>query len=103
MYFQPPSLLLNCVGGSATTNMLRHLDSNAHLVTYGGMSKRPVSLPTSAFIFRNLHAHGFWQSKWNRTHSKEEREDLIDELAEFKVCREFLLLRSGGWKFRLLS
>ena len=77
--------MLNCIGGPATTNMIRHLGSNAHLVTYGGMSKLPVSLPTSAFIFGGLHAHGFWQSKWNRLHTKEEREDLLDELADLQV------------------
>lgn len=83
--FRPPSLLLNCVGGPATASMVRHLGPNAHLVTYGGMSKQPVSLPTSAFIFKNLRAHGFWQSQWNKTHSREEREDLIDELAELEL------------------
>lgn len=53
-------LALNCVGGSSCTNISRQLSANGHLVTYGGMSKRPVTLPTSLFIFKNLTAHGYW-------------------------------------------
>jgi hypothetical protein len=34
----------------------------ATLVTYGGMSMKPVTLPTSLFIFKDLHARGFWLS-----------------------------------------
>lgn len=51
---------LNCVGGSNCTAMARKLGSDAHLLTYGGMSKKPVSLPTTLFIFKNLISRGFW-------------------------------------------
>lgn len=36
--------------------------SGGTIVTYGGMSMKPVSLPTSLFIFKDLHARGFWLS-----------------------------------------
>ncbi len=32
-----PKLALNCVGGKATADMLRHLDQSSVVVTYGGM------------------------------------------------------------------
>ena len=32
-----PKLALNCVGGKATADMLRHLDHSSVVVTYGGM------------------------------------------------------------------
>ncbi|KAI8914058.1 hypothetical protein DFJ77DRAFT_490853 [Powellomyces hirtus] len=68
----PPRLALNCVGGKSATNMVRLLGHDAHLVTYGGMSKEPVTLPTSAFIFKNLSAHGFWMTRWYDAHSHDD-------------------------------
>ncbi|TPX33488.1 hypothetical protein SmJEL517_g03623 [Synchytrium microbalum] len=81
----PIQLALNCVGGSNASNMARLLGDNAHLVTYGGMSRQPLSLPASAFIFKHLTTHGYWMTRWYRTHSKQERTAMIDEL--FKLIR----------------
>ena len=77
--------MLNCVGGPDTTAMTRFLGENAHLVSYGAMSKKPLSLPTSLFIFKNLSAHGYWQHRWYQEHSREEREQLMRTLADLKV------------------
>ena len=77
--------MLNCVGGPATSAMTRFLGENAHLVSYGAMSKQPLSLPTSAFIFKNLQAHGYWQSRWYTQHSRQDREDLMESLAALQV------------------
>lgn len=51
---------MNCVGGSSVTGLARKLGPDATLLTYGGMSMKPVILPTSLFIFKNLTAKGFW-------------------------------------------
>lgn len=51
---------LNCVGGPSVTNLARKLGHDATLLSYGAMSMKPVSLPTSLFIFKNLTAKGFW-------------------------------------------
>mgnify|MGYP001052900345 CR=1 FL=1 len=59
-----PKLGLNCVGGKATTDLLRVLDKAGTLVTYGGMSKQPVTIPTGEFIFRDLTCRGFWMTRW---------------------------------------
>ncbi len=32
------------------------------LVSYGGMSMKPVTIPTSMFIFKGIQARGFWLS-----------------------------------------
>ena len=85
LHRQPIRLLLNCVSGPATTQMLKLLEPDAHLVSYGAMSKQPLSLPTSAFIFKNLTCHGFWQSRWYQQHSKQEREALMKKLADMQV------------------
>ncbi|KAA1470336.1 NAD(P)-binding protein [Dentipellis sp. KUC8613] len=71
---------LNCVSGKPTTLMARLLGKDAHLVSYGAMSKQPLLLPTSLFIFKNLTCHGFWQSRWYSEHSREEREELMSKL-----------------------
>jgi hypothetical protein len=74
--------------------MIRYLGKDAHLVSYGAMSKQPLSLPTSAFIFKNLTAHGFWQSHWYTERSVEEREGMMESLTQ--------LIRDGKVGFSLI-
>ncbi|KAL0953383.1 hypothetical protein HGRIS_004622 [Hohenbuehelia grisea] len=74
---------LNCVGGKDTTLMAQLLGQDAHLVSYGAMSKQPLSLPTSLFIFKNLTAHGFWQSQWYAQKGRKEQEKLMKTLVHF--------------------
>lgn len=47
-----PALGFNCVGGNAASLILKLLKQGGTMVTYGGMSKRPVTVPTSYFIFK---------------------------------------------------
>jgi trans-2-enoyl-CoA reductase len=60
--------------------MAQLLGNNAHLVSYGAMSKEPLSLPTSLFIFKNLTCHGFWQTRWYSGKSLEQRQELLKTL-----------------------
>ncbi|KAJ7050485.1 hypothetical protein C8F01DRAFT_1067689 [Mycena amicta] len=92
---------LNCVSGKDTTNMARLLGNDAYLVSYGtwkfragktsqvtqpgAMSKQPLSLPTSAFIFKNLTSVGYFQSSWYKSHTQEDRENLIKTLVDLVV------------------
>ena len=62
---EPIRLALNCVGGPLVNSMAKHLAAGAHVVTYGAMSKKPVSLPTGLLIFKDIHFDGFWVSKWS--------------------------------------
>ena len=71
---------LNCVGGESTMAMAGLLGSDAHLVTYGAMAKRPVPIPASFHIFKNLTSHGFWLSRWYKDNG-ERRINLVDGLA----------------------
>ncbi|KAL6905963.1 hypothetical protein ACP4OV_003564 [Aristida adscensionis] len=41
-----------CVGGNAASLILKLLRQGGTMVTYGGMSKRPVTVPASYFIFK---------------------------------------------------
>ncbi|KAJ1978934.1 mitochondrial 2-enoyl thioester reductase [Dimargaris xerosporica] len=67
------ALGLDCVGGRTTMDLGRSLSSPASLVVYGGMSKRPMSLPVSLFIFKNLAVKGYWMNQWYRTHCLADR------------------------------
>lgn len=61
---KPVRLGLNCVGGRMTAAMAKYLSAGGTLVTYGGMSRQPVTLPTSLLLFKDIRARGFWMNQW---------------------------------------
>ncbi|CAE6536537.1 unnamed protein product [Rhizoctonia solani] len=76
---------LNCVGGKPTAILAKHLGPDAALVSYGAMSKGPLSLPTSLFIFKNLTSYGYWQTRWYETHTPEERRAMLQEITDLMI------------------
>ena len=60
----PVVLALNGVGGASSATLASMLSENGVIVTYGGMARQPVSVPTGTLIFKNIAARGFWLSKW---------------------------------------
>ena len=70
---EPVRLGLNCVGGKIVNSMSKILASEGHLVTYGAMSKQPVSLPTGLLIFKDIHFDGFWVSRWSDKNIEEKK------------------------------
>jgi trans-2-enoyl-CoA reductase len=79
---------LNCVGGKPTSAMVKLLSNGGHLVTYGGMSKQPLMLPTGLLIFKDLKFSGFWVSRWSDAHP-EEKKRTVDEILEMTRKGEF--------------
>jgi mitochondrial enoyl-[acyl-carrier protein] reductase / trans-2-enoyl-CoA reductase len=75
-----PSLALNCVGGKNALEVLRHLQHSGKMVTYGGMSREPVNIPTGALIFKNLSFHGFWMTAWNEKASPVVKDEMMADL-----------------------
>lgn len=79
--------------------MARLLGHDAYLVSYGAMSKQPLSLPTSLFIFKNLTTAGFWQSRWYKTHTRDDKENLmktlVDLVAQGKVRESLTCKRTS--------
>jgi trans-2-enoyl-CoA reductase len=72
---------LNCVNGKAATAMAKLLGGGSHFVTYGAMSKQPLTIPASMLIFKDIHFHGFWVSKWAEKHPEDKKrtvEDVLD-------------------------
>lgn len=77
-----PKLALNCVGGHSATDIARVLAPGGSLVTYGNMSKEPLSIPQDLITTRQLKMHGFWIADWYAKHSREEAQKMIDSLAK---------------------
>ncbi|KAG5866153.1 hypothetical protein JTB14_017003 [Gonioctena quinquepunctata] len=76
---EKPKLGLNCVGGQSALEIMRHLQHGSPLVTYGGMSREPVTVPTSALIFKDIQIRGFWMTHWTKT-----KFDSIDRMEMFE-------------------
>ncbi|XP_076621133.1 enoyl-[acyl-carrier-protein] reductase, mitochondrial [Colletes latitarsis] len=76
-----PRLALNCICGQNALEVMRHLAHGGIMVTYGGMSREPLTVPTSALIFKDITLKGFWVTEWTKKnmHSKE-RIDMFNEL-----------------------
>ncbi|KAL3418893.1 mitochondrial trans-2-enoyl- reductase [Phlyctema vagabunda] len=79
---------LNCVGGKPTSALIKQLSAGGHLVTYGGMSKQPVNLPTGLLIFKDLKFSGFWVSRWSDAHPAEKKR-CVDEILEWTRRGDF--------------
>jgi trans-2-enoyl-CoA reductase len=84
-----PSLALNCVGGDNATELTKCLADGGIMVTYGGMSMKPVTVPTSALIFRDVQVRGFWYSRWVRQNEHSpQRAAMYEELAAMAASGE---------------
>ncbi|KAK2396569.1 enoyl-[acyl-carrier-protein] reductase, mitochondrial [Trifolium repens] len=60
--------------------LLKFLRQGGTMVTYGVMSKKPVTVSTSAFIFKELSLRGFWLQNWLSTNKAQEGREMIDKL-----------------------
>ncbi|KAI0204159.1 hypothetical protein F4808DRAFT_457260 [Astrocystis sublimbata] len=80
---------LNCVGGKSAQTIAKTLGLSGTMVTYGGMARQPVALPTGLLIFKDLRFVGFWLSRWADG----------DKAAKTQTVNEILDLIRGG-KFR---
>lgn len=83
-----PKLALNCVGGKNATELMRQLETGGVMVTYGGMSREPVTVATSALIFKDIHVVGYWMTRWSNENAKSSE--------RFSMYRELIdLMRNG--------
>ncbi|XP_047521611.1 enoyl-[acyl-carrier-protein] reductase, mitochondrial isoform X1 [Pieris napi] len=83
-----PLLALNCVGGKNGAQLFRYMDHGGTMVTYGGMSREPVTVPTSAFIFKDISCRGFWMTAWNKKAASEAREQMLGEIIKLMLSKE---------------
>lgn len=81
-----PKLALNCVGGKNALECSRHLQNGSPMVTYGGMSREPLNIPTSALIFKDLEFKGFWMTRWSKENATSiDRFEMFEELITMMI------------------
>lgn len=83
----PISLALNAVGGQSALSLAKALTPGGKHVTYGAMSKQPVTAPNGLLIFADISFHGFWVSRWYEKAGREATLAMFEELA--------VLIRAG--------
>jgi mitochondrial enoyl-[acyl-carrier protein] reductase / trans-2-enoyl-CoA reductase len=73
----------NCVGGGAVADLSRLMAQGGTIVTYGAMSRRPLTIPASGLIFKNLSLRGFWLTHWYKQNppSDEMFRDILTDYA----------------------
>jgi len=59
------------------------------MVTYGGMSRQPVIIPTSSLIFKDIRLRGFWMTQWNFNRPLKEREKMVDYLTNLALNKKW--------------
>lgn len=74
----------NCVGGKSSSDLLKLIEKKGSMITYGGMSGRPVQVSTGELIFRDKLVRGFWMTEWYKRKSIEERERMIEKVFEVR-------------------
>lgn len=79
---------LNCVGGKPTSALIKQLGPGGHLITYGGMAKQPLELPTGLLIFKDLKFSGFWVSRWSDK-NPEAKKEMVEEILGWTKKGEF--------------
>ena len=77
-----PRVAFNSVGGMSSASLAAYLADGGTLITFGGMSKRPVTIPTGKFIFNQIIAKGFWLNQWAETLSSAQRADWIKRIVD---------------------
>ena len=76
----PCKLAFNCVGGENATDMVRCLSEGATMVTYGGMSRRAVTLPVDLVLYKQLKIKGFWIATSDEERGIVKKQEMITDI-----------------------
>ena len=88
----PIKLALNCIGGDVCVDMVRVLGKGATMVTYGGMSKKPLAIPEDLISKKLLKMQSFWVTEWAKNHSTSERITMINDIVNMIKSKKLTLL-----------
>ena len=70
-------------------------------MTYGGMSKKPVILPTPLLIFKDISAKGFWLSgDWYQNCEPLQRQEMTEFLVRLVKEGSLVLKKTRRVPFR---
>jgi len=72
-----PKLALNGVGGPSVAEMAQVLETGGTLVTYGGISRKPVMLSMSSLLTKDVRARGFSLARWLESLNEAQRVEAL--------------------------
>lgn len=71
----------NAVGGDSALRLMKLLRESGSHITYGAMGRKPVTVPNSLLIFRDIRVCGLWVSRWIENAPQEEVTAVYQNLA----------------------
>jgi NADPH:quinone reductase-like Zn-dependent oxidoreductase len=77
----PISLALDGVGDTSSMNLMSCLSDSGVLVSYGGVSRKPMVVPPGGLIFKQQTIRGFWLFFWYQSSTPDEFTAMFDYLA----------------------
>ena len=75
-----PKLALNSIGGESALGLIKALDENGTMVTFGAMTGDKVRFPTRELIFKNIQLRGFWMDRWMRLRPALEKKACLQQI-----------------------
>jgi mitochondrial enoyl-[acyl-carrier protein] reductase / trans-2-enoyl-CoA reductase len=75
-----PQLAFNCVGGESALRLMNLLAPGGIHITYGAMNRRPLTVPNSLLIFKDLQLRGLWISRWIESAAAEDLASVYGQL-----------------------
>lgn len=83
-------LAFNAVGGESALRLMKLLEEGGTHITYGAMSRKPITLPNGMLIFRDIRVRGLWVTKWLEQAPCEEVRATYEKLAELVKDRRLV-------------
>ena len=83
-----PTLAFNGVGGESALRLMNLLGPGGIHVTYGAMSRRPLTVPNGQLIFKDLQIRGLWVTRWIESAPREELDAVYGKLAGLMLSGE---------------
>ncbi len=77
----PITLALDGVGDTSPMNLMSCLSESGVLVSYGGMSRKPMAVQPGSLIFKKQTIRGFWLLYWYQSAKPDEIAAMFDHLA----------------------
>jgi NADPH:quinone reductase-like Zn-dependent oxidoreductase len=77
----PIMLALDGIGGTSAANLMSTLAERGVLVSYGGMSRQPITVQPGNLIFKKQTLRGFWLLDWYRSAQPDSITAMFDHLA----------------------
>ena len=75
------ALSFNAVGGESALRLMKLLRVSGVHITYGAMSRKPLTIPNGLLIFRDIQTRGLWVSRWIENAPREEVSAVYEDLA----------------------